>query len=241
MFVCLRLCPVLPPQAGPISNFAQHMQLPPLPPERDPGRASPVQPYFVVNMQIPRVPKALFGSSSKQPTPTMNSCFYFRCTKATAAALRKLEAAYASGHPEDVNVDGVPPAVQLLRRWCQNAATDPILNGCFKAIGIGFNFKEVTSRNSAVIASQYLEYLRLSMVFSTFKQGDLPSKLPAIIVFMVFCQLQVGAPAFVSSYNGKPVLFAGSGSKAEKRQGFQIVNSQPRARNGYFHVRNAVG
>jgi len=120
------------------------MQLPHLPPDCDPGPASPVQPYFVVNMQIPRVPKALFGSSSsKQATPTMNSCFYFRCTPATATALRKLEEAYARGHPEDVNVDGVAPAVQLLRRWCKNAATDPILNGCFKAIGIGFNFKEV--------------------------------------------------------------------------------------------------
>jgi len=51
----------------------------------------------------------------------------------------------------------------------------------------------------------------------------------------------VGAPTFVSSYNGKPVLFAGSGSKAEKREGFQVVKSQPRACNGYFQVSIVVG
>ena len=45
----------------------------------------------------------------------------------------------------------------------------------------------------------------------------------------------------MSSYNGKPVLFAGSGSKAEKREGFQVVKSQPRACNGYFQVSIVVG
>jgi hypothetical protein len=106
----------------------------------------------VVNLQVPRVPKALFSTSSAlsaQPstTPTLNACYYFRCTPATAAALRALDAAFAAGHRGDVLVEGVPPAVQLLRKWCAGAAHDPVLNGCFKAIGIGFNFKEVTHFN----------------------------------------------------------------------------------------------
>ncbi len=31
---------------------------------------------------------------------------------------------------------------------------------------------------------------------------------------------EVGAPAFVKSYNGKPVLFANGGSKPAQREGF---------------------
>jgi hypothetical protein len=71
----------------------------------------------------------------------------------------------------------VPPAVSLLYKFCRDASTDRVLNGCLKAIGVGYNFKEV------------------------------------------------GAPSFVSQYNGKPVLMAAAGKK-NQRSGFTEMYRQ---------------
>lgn len=101
--------------------------------------------------------------------------YYFRMTAATQEAVRRLDEHFSSGGGDMAPVKGVPPAVAYLYRWCRDAAHDDVLNGCFKTIGIGFNFKEV------------------------------------------------GAPSFVSQYNGKPVLMAATGKK-NQRKGFTAMH-----------------
>ena len=155
--------------SGAIHHFSERIKLPSLPSN---GYSNTVPPYFIINMQIPRRAKALFGGRNGDPIPTMNSVYYFVQTEKTRLALSRLEMYYKNGGDQNaVSVDGVPPSICLLHRWCAHANNDRVLNGAFKAIGVGFNFKEA------------------------------------------------GAPPFVKSFNGKPVLMAHNGPK-EKREGF---------------------
>jgi hypothetical protein len=54
--------------------------------------------YFIVNLQVPMVAKALFGGGNKKKNangenskPTINAVYYFKITKATAACARELD------------------------------------------------------------------------------------------------------------------------------------------------------
>lgn len=152
---------------GPIRHFANRINLPATSTELPNHKENSVVPaLFVINVQIPMQPKAMFGAQ-KLP-PTVNAVFYLRLSTATAEALLHID-------EPDANVDG---PVKLLHRWCRDAQTDDVLRGALKLIGFGRNFADL------------------------------------------------GAPSFVQSYNGKPVLLAGGGLTGS-RLGFGQIYRGP--------------
>jgi hypothetical protein len=83
------------------------------------GTAAPTVPaYFVVNMQIPREAKPLFGAKQKVAAfgapPTCNAVYYFRLAPAAAPHMAALDVEMRGGPP----ASKVPPACRLLHTWC---------------------------------------------------------------------------------------------------------------------------
>jgi hypothetical protein len=151
---------------GPIRHFANRVNLPKTATELPNYNANSVVPaLFIINIQIPMQPKAMFGAQ-KLP-PTVNAVFYLRLSAKTAEALT---------HIDEPNSPHITGPIRLLHRWCRDAQTDDVLRGALKLIGFGRNFAEL------------------------------------------------GAPSFVQSYNGKPVLLAGGGLTGS-RLGFGQVNA----------------
>jgi hypothetical protein len=164
---------------GPMRHVAARVQLPSTAaalPKTPIGSTVPA--LFIMNVQIPIQPRAMFGA--RKLPPTVNAVFYMRLNPEVQDWCALLDAAdqggdaaarFAADHPA-LSAEDVPGPVRLLHRWCRDAVNDDVLRGALKLMGFGRNFGEV------------------------------------------------GAPSFVQSYNGKPVLLAGGGLTAGSRLGF---------------------
>jgi hypothetical protein len=117
---------------GPIRHFANRVELPSTATQLPNYKDDAVVPaLFIINIQIPIQPRAMFGAAKL--LPTVNAVFYLRLTQDTAENLLKIE--------EDP--EAVRGPVKLLHRWCRDAQTDDVLRGALKLIGFGRNFSEL--------------------------------------------------------------------------------------------------
>jgi hypothetical protein len=107
----------------------------------------PLPSYFVVNMQIPTVGKPLFGAKRKLanqgPPPTLNAVYYFKISPQTASSMALLMKEELSGKKINYKDYQITNAEVLVYKWFRDISEDPIMNGRFKAIGLGHNFDEI--------------------------------------------------------------------------------------------------